>query len=320
MPVEATDGGQQGPKPAANAVDADKPPDVIIPHLPAAPLGAFHRQPAMAASPAYVPPPPPPIPHAHEVQAPPPVLQPITVVKAEAPPPVAPRLGAPEGMETRAAPARHHETALVLPDLGGRPRPTAIKLCLQAEERPEPQPANPMDRLGPPSDEGVEPGYKIQLEPPGPDRVFKLDSEEAFRERLRQEGRQRPTRERIEFPEEPVVSREAYTARSFPPMTEVAEPHYLCYQRLLFEDLNSERYGWDLGFIQPVVSAGLFYWDMATLAYHVGTEPCRKYECSAGYCLPGDPVPYLIYPPELSLTGTVFEAGTIVALFAIFPG
>jgi hypothetical protein len=36
--------------------------------------------------------------------------------------------------------------------------------------------------------------------------------------------------------------------------------------------------------------------------------------------LPGDPVPLLIYPPELSLTGTVMEAGTIVALFAIFPG
>jgi hypothetical protein len=109
-------------------------------------------------------------------------------------------------------------------------------------------------------------------------------------------------------------------ARTFPPAQEVVEPYYVCYNRLLFEERNSERYGWDLGFIQPFVSAGAFYWDVVALPYHLGTEPCRHYECGAGYCLPGDPVPYLLYPPELSLTGTVLEAGTIVALFGIFPG
>jgi hypothetical protein len=94
----------------------------------------------------------------------------------------------------------------------------------------------------------------------------------------------------------------------------------VCYGRLLFEQKNLERYGWDLGFITPFVSAGKFYWDVVWIPYHIWTAPCRQYECSAGYCLPGDPVPLLIYPPELSLTGTVMEAGTIVALFAIFPG
>jgi hypothetical protein len=94
----------------------------------------------------------------------------------------------------------------------------------------------------------------------------------------------------------------------------------LCYGRLLFEDLNSERYGWDLGFIQPFVSGGRFLWDMALLPYHTATAPCRCFECNAGYCLPGDPVPYLLYPLELSLTGAAWEASVIVALFAIFPG
>jgi hypothetical protein len=166
---------------------------------------------------------------------------------------------------------------------------------------------------------GLEQEVQIQLEPPGPEAVFKRESERAFQERLRQLSRQEKTT-RHDFPDEPVLSTETYTGRSFPPMTQLVEPNYLCYGRLLFEDKNSERYGWDLGFIQPFVSAGWFWWDMATLPYHTATAPCRCFECNAGYCLPGDPVPYLLYPPELSLTGAAWEATVIVALFAIFPG
>lgn len=182
----------------------------------------------------------------------------------------------------------------------------------------------PRSELSPgPGGVGVDtetPEYSIQLEPPGPHRLFRLESEKTLQERMRQEARGRPTLERITFPEEPILSKEPYVARAFPPAQECAEPSYVCYKRLYFEQLNAERYGWDLGIIHPLVSAGKFYWDLAILPYKLGTEPCRKFECSAGYCLPGDPVPLLLYPPELSLTGTALEGGTIVALFAIFPG
>ncbi len=163
-------------------------------------------------------------------------------------------------------------------------------------------------------------GYQIQLEPPGPQRLFQLDSEAALHERMRQEGRQRPSQDRIEFPTEPTVGgRGPYAARQFPPANIQVEPSYLCYDRLYFEEKNSERYGWDLGVIQPFVSAGAFYWDLATLPYHIWTRPLQCYECNTGYCLPGDPVPYLLYPPELSLTGTLAEAATVAGLVAIFP-
>jgi hypothetical protein len=162
--------------------------------------------------------------------------------------------------------------------------------------------------------------YKIQLEPPGSDRVFIRDSEKNLQERMRQEARNRKNIERIVFPEEPPLTTESYTPRSFPPMTEAVEPNYVCYGRLEFERKNSERYGWDLGIIQPLVSAGAFYFDVVALPYHAGTDICRKYDCSAGYCLPGDPVPFLLYPPRISLTGSILEAGTIVALYGIFPG
>jgi hypothetical protein len=159
----------------------------------------------------------------------------------------------------------------------------------------------------------------IQLEPPGPERLFRLESEAALDERMRQEGLNRIPRERINFPEEPIVSREEYPGRHWPPMTELAEPNYVCYKRLLFEDKNAERYGWDFGILQPILSAAYFYADVVTLPYHLGTSPCRCYDCSSGLCLPGDPVPYLIYPPELSLTGALAEAGTVAAVLAIFP-
>ncbi len=116
-----------------------------------------------------------------------------------------------------------------------------------------------------------------------------------------------------EFPKDP------YVARTFQPSVERVDPNYVCYERLYFEDKNTERYGWDLGMIQPLVSVGEFYADVALFPYHFGTRPCQRFEADAGYCLPGDPVPYLIYPVELSVAGGILEAGTIVGLAAIFP-
>jgi hypothetical protein len=136
---------------------------------------------------------------------------------------------------------------------------------------------------------------------------------------MRQEARQRTPMERIQFPEEPVLSRERYTGRSFPVHTEVVEVSYVCHRPLLFEEKNSERYEWDLGILQPVVSAGAFYFDVLALPYHVASYAGHCYDCSAGKCLPGDPVPYLIEPPQWSLTATLAEAGVLVGLFAIFP-
>jgi hypothetical protein len=157
----------------------------------------------------------------------------------------------------------------------------------------------------------------IQLIPPGPERIFRLESESALQERMRQEAKDRG--DLIVFPDEPVLSTEPYRGRHWPLRVCTAEPNHLCYGRLLFEEKNSERYGWDLGILGPVFSTGYFFKDVILLPYHLAEDPCRCYESSAGYCLPGDPVPYLLYPPNLSLTGAVTEAGAIVAVLAIFP-
>jgi hypothetical protein len=177
------------------------------------------------------------------------------------------------------------------------------------------QPA--LDVGGRPRDEAAE--YRYQLEPPGPEKLFRLMSEPRLQEQIRQENRRPSGVERVVFPEEPVVSTERYLGRHWPATQEVAEPSYVCYGRLHFEEKNAERYGWDVGVLQPLLSTAIFYKDIMLLPYHLGTEPCRHYECSAGYCLPGDPVPYLIYPPNINLTGLAAEGAVATGLFFAFP-
>jgi hypothetical protein len=163
-------------------------------------------------------------------------------------------------------------------------------------------------------------GFAIRLEPPGPQEIFgRLDSEANLQERIRQKAREQNPPERVEFPPEPVVGEGSFVARTFSESKMLVEPNYVCYGRLYFEQLNAERYGWDIGPIAPIVSAGIFFKDVAFLPYHAFTNPLRCYECNSGYCQPGDPVPLMLYPPGLSFTGAFMEAGIGVALFAIFP-
>jgi hypothetical protein len=172
-----------------------------------------------------------------------------------------------------------------------------------------------------PTDTDSRTEYQIQLEPPGLHRLSRLDSDPKLQERIRQEARGRDEKDRVEFPPSPILSRDTYRGRGpiWPGRQMVVEPVYVCYERLFFEEKNSERYGWDLGVVSPVLLALNFYKDLALLPMHAGTDPCRLTDCSAGHCLPGDPVPYLLYPPEVSLTGSAAELAVIFALIAIFP-
>jgi hypothetical protein len=161
------------------------------------------------------------------------------------------------------------------------------------------------------------------LEAPSPERVFRLESEASLYERMAREASEGKDplamRYKIEFPHYPPSPPPGILVRRWPSQAEVVEPAYVCYGRLYFEQINAERYGWDLGIIHPLVSAGKFFTDVALLPYHAGTDPLRCYECDTGYCLPGDPVPLLCYPPELSVTGALAEGAAIGLLFVMFP-
>jgi hypothetical protein len=184
--------------------------------------------------------------------------------------------------------------------------PTVLQKGGKVPERlPAPRPADEV------------PDYNIRLDVPGFQRLIQLESEAQLYERMRQEARARG--ERLVFPDEPVLSREPFVGRHWSPLTREVEPYYVNYARLLFQQKNFERYGWDLGAISPLLSAGKFFADVALLPYHLGTRPLQQYETSAGYCLPGDPVPLLLYPEEISVTGLAAEAAVITLGFFIFP-
>lgn len=164
--------------------------------------------------------------------------------------------------------------------------------------------------------------YQIQLEPPGIERLaITMANDATLQERIRQEALGRNFRESVTFPEEPILSRERYYGRGaiWPQRGVIAEPNYVCHGKLLFEDRNAERYGWEIGMLQPFISGGLFFADLALLPCRLAKTPCDKGECSAGHCLPGDPVPFRLYPPEITTTGTLAEAAVILALVVIFP-
>jgi hypothetical protein len=161
--------------------------------------------------------------------------------------------------------------------------------------------------------------YLLQLLPPSYERLIRIQNEDSLHEQLRQEAKEKTPPERAVFPDEPPTTDQPYVARQFPPQVELAEAAYVTYNRLYFEDINTERYGWELGFAQPIVSAGRFFLDTALLPYRFASRPCDCIQSSAGYCLPGDPVPYLLYPPYLSTTGAIGEAAAIIGLIAIFP-
>jgi hypothetical protein len=165
---------------------------------------------------------------------------------------------------------------------------------------------------------GEAPTKRLTLDPPGYLRVHQLKSEAATFETWRQIELD-ATGEHLEFPKAPILSREPYLGRAWPERPCFVEPNYVNYGRLLFEEVNEERYGWDFGLAGVVLSSGYFFKDLALAPYHRFTDPCRWMESSAGQCLPGDPVPYKCYPLGLSVSGAVAEAAAIVTLIVIFP-
>jgi hypothetical protein len=174
-------------------------------------------------------------------------------------------------------------------------------------------------RNNPFQDSNQNQSFTIRLDPPGPEVLFRLESEKEMFERIKQEFKNRPSNAAIEIPKKPELTSAKYTPRMSPQQAVYREPRHVTYHRLHFEEKNAERFGWDLGIVQPIVSAAYFYKDVLFLPHAIGSYPFRRYENSAGYCLPGDPVPYTLYPPEFTVTGSALETGVVLGLLSVFP-
>lgn len=214
--------------------------------------------------------------------------------------------------------------AKVMPKSGGTIVPVLEQQPLPGGPVPPVSPANPT----------IQPSESLI---PSNDVLFRLESESKFQ--ARENDRRRVENERrrkvrddarvlenekrelsiVDLPMHKPLVEVAYSGRVMSPMEVLIEPNFVCYRRLLFEDKNTERYGWTIGLLQPYLSAWKFFSGWQALPYKYFSYPGLRYDSSAGLCLPGDPVPQLIYPPGLSIAGLLGQAAVTVAMHAIIP-
>jgi hypothetical protein len=243
--------------------------------------------------------------HRDAVPPPAPALAPAPAAVQALPPPAP----VPTAVQVLPPPAPV-PTAAQAPARAPTPAPAALQLT--KGQPVQPKTAGPYPKL---TEEGTE--FRSLRELPGLEVVTRLESEGALKERMRQELLR--SNQRIIWPDEVAMPKQSYAGHQAPPLTKLVEPAFVCHGRLLFEQPDFERGLWDFGVFGPLLSVGKFYLDVALLPYHAFTHPFDCYDCSAGKCLPGDPSPLYLYPPELSLTGLAAEAGAITALFFVFP-
>jgi hypothetical protein len=109
------------------------------------------------------------------------------------------------------------------------------------------------------------------------------------------------------------------TKENYAPKFATLEPGYVVHRRLYFEEINSERYGWDLGMVQPALSAGYFFKDVLFWPHKLASNWQTRYDTSAGKCPPGSPVAYYLYPPELSFGGGLIGTGAVIGTVFLLP-
>lgn len=88
---------------------------------------------------------------------------------------------------------------------------------------------------------------------------------------------------------------------------------------LYFQEVNLERYGYNWGVLQPVVSGAWFYVKIPLLPYMMTVHPPRECVYSLGYYRPGSCVPYQINWPEARLDAAIVEATFITGLCFLIP-
>lgn len=120
--------------------------------------------------------------------------------------------------------------------------------------------------------------YAMPVTPPQPDLLFRLDSEEMFRERLRTEVRQRSPKIKLEFPDSGSLVPGVSGAQVWLGHVKWVEPSYVISKRLLFEQPRFERYGGDLGILQPAICTGLFGVDLFLWPARRMAQPFRCYQ------------------------------------------
>ncbi len=177
-----------------------------------------------------------------------------------------------------------------------------------AEGQPDPKPGDPNPKMIDPKSTGAE-SPKLNPGEPKRDEVFRMMGDDEL------QGKPAVVIELVrksnKLPPPPPIPPYEPRTGTMPSVRLLLEPGYVVHRRLYFEDKNSERYGWDAGFVQPLLSLGIFYKDVLLYPAKLGSNRRERYETNAGKYMPGSPVPYLLYPPEITVGGYILGAVAI---------
>ena len=158
----------------------------------------------------------------------------------------------------------------------------------------------------------------VFIEPPR-NELYRLDSEATKFERFRQIRKATGNLD-LDFPDEDSIRiTTTMTKRAFQPNVAEVRASYVVYQPLYFQQINTERYVWELGIFQPLVSAGQFYGDVLLFPYKFAANPPWHCDANVGYALPGDPEPLRFLTTPFSWRGAAALAGVAVGGASIFP-
>jgi hypothetical protein len=157
-----------------------------------------------------------------------------------------------------------------------------------------------------------------RFEAPAKEVLFRLESESAFLQRVKLKKRIEQNNAEYTLPEETSITG-VLQRRTFMPTQATVFPSYVVYHPLYFQQINAERYGWELGVFQPLVSTAQFYGDVLLLPYKVAANPPWTCDANVGYNLPGNPEPLRFLTVPFSWRGVAAEAGAAVGGAAIFP-
>lgn len=119
----------------------------------------------------------------------------------------------------------------------------------------------------------------------------------------------------------PAVKHDIGTGRHWGTLAYLWEAPSYYRSPLYFEEVQLERYGNEVPFVQPVLSAGHFAGTVATLPYQMWIEGNGPIACQ--YDLeqdrPGDCVPYSWQRLPWSTTGALAQTGTVLGLVFVIP-
>ena len=253
------------------------------------------------------------------------------VAQASAPPVLAPAVSDATPTAPFLPVARPVVTEQPLPTAA--PVPLAIPApVFQEVAQPEAQPKAAAPETQPIVQPKVPPVKEAEARPlppevtqlPSRDKIFLMYDDATLHRVIIEHAKKTKVGATIPFPQLPPVvpAGTQYVGRTGTqePMRAVFEPGFVVHRRLHFEEKNSERYGWDLGFATPLVSAAAFYKDVLLWPNSLATGAVTGFwDTSAGKCLPGSPTPYYLYPPGLTITGGAAEGLVITGLSFVIP-